>query len=45
MATIYKTVSYSKRDNNTTRAISAEEKTKVSEVLANFRTYFVAKHS
>lgn len=45
MATIYKTVSYSKRDNNTTTAISSEEKTKVSEVLANFRTYFIAKHN
>lgn len=45
MATIYKTVSFSKRDNNTTRAISSEESTKVSEILTNFRTYFVAKHS
>ena len=45
MATVYKTITFTEKDNRTTRALTSQESTDVSTILNNFKTYFVAKHS
>lgn len=44
MATIYKTITYSEKENRNTRELTSEEVTQVSTILNNFKTYFIAKH-
>lgn len=44
MATIYKTITYSEKENRNTRALTVEEKTQVTTILNNFKSYFISKH-
>lgn len=44
MAQVYKTISYADANSRNTRALTAEELQKVNDALANFKTYFIAKH-
>lgn len=45
MATVYKTITYSEKESRNTRSLTADETTKVTQILNNFKTYFVSKHS
>ena len=44
MANVYKSVSYSEKENRTTRSLTTQEKEQVSQILGKFKTYFTAKH-
>lgn len=44
MATVYKTITYPEKENRTTRSLTVDENTKVTQILNNFKTYFVNKH-
>jgi hypothetical protein len=44
MATIYKTITYSEKENRNTRSLTSAELTQVSTILNNFKTYFISKH-
>ena len=45
MADVYKTLTYYQVKTRTTRAVSSEDKTKIDTIIANFITYFKAKHT
>lgn len=44
MATIYKTITYSEKENRNIRELTSEELTQVSTILNNFKSYFISKH-
>lgn len=44
MAVVYKTITFSEKENRNTRELTTAEKTEVDTILNNFKTYFIAKH-
>jgi hypothetical protein len=44
MATIYKTITYSEKENRNTRALTSDELTQVNAILNNFKNHFISKH-